>query len=1202
MKKWLLRIAICVGLLAFATIVWFAGPLVGYEDIRPFDSTWVRLLIISVVFAIVAGVYGFRWWRRRRAAKALEAALAESEGRQGDAKILGERMTEALETLKRASGKRNYLYDLPWYIIIGPPGAGKTTALVNSGLKFPLAGADGGKAVAGVGGTRYCDWWFTEEAVLIDTAGRYTTQDSDSEADKKSWLSFLSLLKAQRARQPINGVIVAISIEDLLKLDGQQIGEHAAAIRKRLAELHQQLRIDFPVYALFTKADLIAGFAEYFGSFTEARRRKVWGATFQTEDRKKNMVGEVPAEFDLLVRRLTEEEADRLHEEPDPIARIAIFGFPAQFAMLKERVADFLNHIFEPTRYQVNANLRGFYFSSGTQEGTPIDQVLGSIGRSFGETAHASQLSGQGKSFFLRDLLTKVIFAEAGWVSRDMGAVRRAAVLRYGAFGLIGLVAAGLLGAWGVSFASNKALIASTDSSAEQYRMNAAAHLKTNTVADVDLSNVAGVLDILRTMPVGYDNRDLPTPTRESFGLAQRGRLVSATESTYRQALERMFRSRLILRLERQIDAGMNDPLALYETLKVYLMLGGKAPKVDDDLVEAWMRKDWEENLYPGPNNRALREDLTQHLRAMLDLGSTHKPTFDLNGPLVESAQRSLARMNMADRAYALIKTASYSAPIENFSVISRGGPDTALVFETVDGTELDKVVVPGFYTYAGFQDFFIPQLAAVADKIEGEKWVMGELAEQKGIEEQFGQLGPVLIERYGKDFVDIWNQVLDNLKLKSMSADKPQYLALSAASSPNSPIRQLFEAVSLETQLTREPAEGELALDLPGNLPSVSDDVADTAQTIAKYAADRAAARATGLARIGIELAMKKSQSRAGDTFASAGSPQIPGANIEAQFRPFHELVKGDSGKRPIDALIQNFYEVYQSLVLAATNPSQADRANANMQMQVVNLRANASRLPRPVARMVNAAVDDFEGDAAGNSLAQLNQMLNSTVTRACDSVISNRYPFAKDSERDVQMQDFAKIFAPNGVVDRFFAQNLAPLADMGGKDWVWKEDTRLGRELSKATLKEFQRAAEIRDAFFPQGGVMPAVSLTIAPFSLNGEADMALLSVNGQVVQSTQVGGLPVSVQWPGSMSGGTVSITLTPEIPGRASAVLTEGGWAFLRLLEYGSVSQTSDGMRARFVIGGRDVSYTIQVGSVANPFFLPALTQFSCPSGL
>ncbi|MCC6204102.1 MAG: type VI secretion system membrane subunit TssM, partial [Hyphomicrobiales bacterium] len=444
MKAWIIRIAVWLALLALILAVWFGGPMVGYAEVYPLEPVWPRLLIVAIVLLAVGGYYGIRYWRRRKAQKALEAAMAATEGETGDARVLGERMTEALETLKRSSGKRNFLYELPWYIIIGPPGAGKTTALVNSGLKFPLAGTEGAQAVAGVGGTRYCDWWFTEEAVLVDTAGRYTTQDSDAEADKKSWLSFLSLLKKNRAKQPINGVIVAISLEDLMKLDGAELSAHAAAIRKRLLEIHTELKIDFPVYALFTKADLIAGFVEYFGSFTESRRRKVWGATFQTDDRKKNMVAQVPAEFDDLVKRLTEEVTDRLHEEADPIARIAIFGFPAQFATLKDRVADFLNRIFEPNRYQVNANLRGFYFSSGTQEGTPIDQVLGAIGRSFGSQMQTAHMSGTGRSFFLHDLLTKVIFAESGWVSRDMNAVRRAAVLRYGAVAALAIVAAGL--------------------------------------------------------------------------------------------------------------------------------------------------------------------------------------------------------------------------------------------------------------------------------------------------------------------------------------------------------------------------------------------------------------------------------------------------------------------------------------------------------------------------------------------------------------------------------------------------------------------------------------------------------------------------------------------------------------------------------------------------------------------------------------
>ena len=294
-------------------------------------------------------------------------------------------MKDALATLKTASGnKSGYLYDLPWYVIIGPPGAGKTTALVNSGLKFPLARGATPAAIAGVGGTRYCDWWFTEEAVLIDTAGRYTTQDSDAKSDKESWLSFLDLLKKSRPRQPINGVLVAISIEDILTMSRQELAAHAEAIRMRLLELHQRLKVSFPVYALFTKADLVAGFNEYFSYLNETGRRQVWGATFQTADKNKNLIGDIPNEFDQLLERLSEETLDRLQDEPTPQHRVQLFGFAAQMARLKPQIHDFLNQIFEPTRYHVNASLRGFYFTSGTQQGTPIDQLIGSLARTFG--------------------------------------------------------------------------------------------------------------------------------------------------------------------------------------------------------------------------------------------------------------------------------------------------------------------------------------------------------------------------------------------------------------------------------------------------------------------------------------------------------------------------------------------------------------------------------------------------------------------------------------------------------------------------------------------------------------------------------------------------------------------------------------------------------------------------------------------------
>jgi type VI secretion system protein ImpL len=139
--------------------------------------------------------------------------LTETQSEE-EVTILRERFEDALKLLTetrfgRAEGG-GFMLDLPWYIIIGPPGSGKTTILRNSGLDFPLAERVGGDVLQGVGGTRNCDWWFTDEAVLLDTAGRYTTQDSNAAIDRAAWRGFLNLLKEFRRRRPINGVLLAI--------------------------------------------------------------------------------------------------------------------------------------------------------------------------------------------------------------------------------------------------------------------------------------------------------------------------------------------------------------------------------------------------------------------------------------------------------------------------------------------------------------------------------------------------------------------------------------------------------------------------------------------------------------------------------------------------------------------------------------------------------------------------------------------------------------------------------------------------------------------------------------------------------------------------------------------------------------------------------------------------------------------------------
>src|SRR5271165_6995613 len=1173
-----------VGALVLAALVWLAGPLVSIGDLQPFEGVVTRLVIIFVIFMIVACSIVWRVIARRRAAAAIALAMTEPAGEESDASILKEKMEDALATLKRTGGSSaSALYDLPWYLIIGPPGAGKTTALVNSGLKFPLASDTAAKAVQGVGGTRYCDWWFTDQAVLIDTAGRYTTQDSDAKVDRRSWLAFLDMLGKNRPRQPINGVILAISIADIINLPPDEVAAHADAIRKRLSELHEELKVDFPVYALFTKLDLVEGFTQYFADLDEAKRQVVWGATFQGADKKVNNVGKAPEEMDLLIARLSERMAERLQEEPDLRSRAILFGFPAQLGAIRKPIADFLNRIFEPTRYQTTATLRGFYFTSGTQEGTPFDALIGAMQKSYGvESYAAAGFSGAGKSYFLHDLMAKVIFGEAGWVSTNIAAVRRSFVVRAAVFSLIGLVTLGVLALWWMSYERNEALLAATQQGVADYSAAAGPLIKQNSVTDPSLLPIYELIGSLPNLPVGYARRNDPTPIGKTFGLSQRSRLQNASDQIYQDALERLMRPRLILSLEQQIQKNIDNPTFVYEALKVYLMLGGKAPSVDKDLIVSWFARDWEERAFPGAPYAEGRALLRAHLEAMLDMDKGNAKKVSLNGPLVEQAQATLARMRVAERAYTLLKSEAHNDGVEDWLASQRGGPDMALVFEAANGASLDKVRVPGFFTYDGFLVSLLGHMQTIADKLQKENWVLGASGDQSQVKQQYVSLFPGILDLYGKDFIAAWTAVLNNLQLKPLLSDKPKYLKLSAASAPTSPILTIFESVRDETALTRErpkpPGQGNAGVE-------------QGKQDLTLAAMNRLGSGG----REAIDLAMK-SQRRAGDP-----PGEVPGASIEAYFKPLQIIVDGQPGSRPIDNLLANLNELFRQLALAAGNPAQAKQALEQVDVQVASLRANVTRLPQPLAGMIDKVARDAAGYSTASSIAEISQEMAQDVTAPCQQVVSNGYPFSK-SDRDAPMAGFAKVFAPGGAIDKFFSANLEPLVNRSGKTWVWKPNPNSARKLSDTTLRQFQQAAEIRDAFFPTGGNAPNLSLEVKPLTLSSDAQTATLSINGANVVATQ--GTPfaaAAVQWPGA-GAGDASITMAPDMPDRKSSLERTGAWALFRLVDAGSSIQSGNSLKVSFIVFGREVSYQFTSSSLVNPLSMPALRQFKCPNGL
>jgi type VI secretion system protein ImpL len=626
-RKWLVSV---LGLLALALLIWYVGPLLAIAGWSPLEGEAERLLAV----AALASIWALRQLQVRRREQHANAEfvdkIAEVESLFGvpeaDAELatLRRRFQDALEALKAARlgggrrfGGRQYLYQLPWYLIIGPPGAGKTTALVNSGLRFPLGERLGNVAVRGVGGTRDCDWWFTDEAVLIDTAGRYTTQDSSAALDSAAWQGFLQLLKEHRPRRPINGVAVAISLLDLMQFSVSELARHADTVRERLRELHRVLGIRIPVYVLLTKVDLVAGFVEFFDDLGREERGQVLGMTFpygKGESAGTELATRFDADMALLQQRLHGRIVERLHEERERRRRELIYEFPRQLGSARAAVREFLVQVFGPRPGAEAAGggamLRGVYFTSGTQEGTPIDRLMGALARDFGfDRQRLLAFSGAGRSYFIKYLLTGVIFAESELASLSSRLERRLVWLRAGSYALCGLLLVGAVAAWTLSYLGNRDLVAEVD------RAAADLDLRLGELTAPGLAESLPTLEAARELLGVGGTTAAELPGLMGLGLYQGEKLGAAAAESYRRVLRTVLLPRLLYRLEQQLRRPDADRDFLQRGLQTYLMLG-TGEDFDAATVSAWFESDWDQEP-PDSAIGQLRQRLSAHLQAL---------------------------------------------------------------------------------------------------------------------------------------------------------------------------------------------------------------------------------------------------------------------------------------------------------------------------------------------------------------------------------------------------------------------------------------------------------------------------------------------------------------------------------------------------------------------------------------------------------
>ncbi|MDE2368839.1 MAG: type VI secretion system membrane subunit TssM [Burkholderiales bacterium] len=1162
--QWLLSPLVMgtIGLLALSALIWWVGPLIAIGSAQPLAPLWVRATLLALIWLVWIGRIAWVARRRRRTNAALLQGLgAGPTAADKEAQVLAQRFEEAVQRLRQARGGSffgggTYLYELPWYAFVGAPGSGKTTALMNAGLQFLLGDAAKG-AVRGVGGTRNCDWWFTRDAVLIDTAGRYATQESDKDVDASAWDNFLSLLVRTRPRQPLNGVLLTVNVQDLLQQGGTERAEHAAQLRARLQELQTKLGVRAPVYVLVTKADLIGGFNESFEALSKDDRDQVWGFTFAEGQVGDDALAAFPALYQQLQQRLVQQLVERMEGERDVLRRSAMFAFPQEFAALQPLLADFLRQVFGGGgTLEAASRLRGVYFTSGTQEGSPIDRVMGTLSRSFGIDPRAAAVApGRGKSFFLHKLLGEVVFAERGLGATNPVAERRRRVVRSAAMAVMGVAALLVVAGWVVSRARNldqAALVASRLAGLQQ----AVDALPPPTTADVSALPLplAQVRDAAK--PEGFEI-DHP-PLLNTLGLYQGDKLDAAARIAYDRLLATQLAPRVARRLEERLRAAGKDNLeAAYEALKAYVMLY-QSDHFDAAALKAWIDVDWDANLQSMPSEQ--RTLLDQHLDAMLALGPP-RAALVRDDALVASAREMLNAYPLEYRVYSRIKRQYRSGTVPDFTAAGAAGPNAAQVFQRASAEPLTKGI-SGLYTRDGYRKVLLPGIAKTLPQLAAEEsWVLGIRNDPARVRDL--ALGNALNDKvrrlYFEDYIKTWDAYLADVRLVKLGGSDRALAVARLLGAVDSPLAGWLRGVSEQTTLVQAPG--------------------------AAGALDKLAAQAKADAA-----------KLAGAAPADTGGGGPLEKMVDDHYAAIHRLFAGDPP--PINDTTKLFADLYGQL--AAVAAAKASKSPPPPGGGGGAAKVAAAQQPDLVRGMVDQLADAAEGQSRGAELQGLSAELK-PIADICNRAITGRYPFASGSKADVLPDDFGQVFGAGGLLDDFYQRRLANLVDTSGAQWTYKPLTDGTRPVAPAALAEFQRAQRIRDVFFRGGGKAPALRFELRLSELDPSLKEIDLDIDGQL-QKLLPGGPSISIAWPSARLASV--IRLTTGLGNAGPLVMTEGPWALFRLFDQFQVEPS--GVPEKFSVvmnlGGKRARVDVIAASVFNPFQLREIKQFRCPATL
>ncbi|KIG13332.1 IcmF-related protein [Enhygromyxa salina] len=1117
---------------------------------------WVAVLATVIIILVVVAIVVVGILKARRAANKIEKALA-SQGAaqaagarpdmQADINAMSSEFNKAVGALKGSRLGKEALYALPWYVIIGPPGVGKSTALRNSGLQFPYLSEKGGGAVKGIGGTRNCDWWMTNQAVIVDTAGRYTTEDTD----RDEWIAFLDLLKDTRPKRPINGILLAVSVADLALAAEGEINTMATKIRARIDEVTKHLEMSVPVYVLFTKCDLLPGFVEMYSEMGKSERKSIWGFTLPVTGAYAGVdpTGTFCDQFDRLADRTEQRSLRRMGDDRRVESRGKIYEFPQHFELLRDNLASFIGLVFTGNVYAETPMLRGCYFTSGTQEGRPIDRLMGSMAQAFGmQSALAGQPQVEARSYFLGNLFNKVIFADRELARRSTKHVRKAAIIKWAGAGGIFATAVGFCVLPVRSMKANQQVLATVSGAVDK-------------VGDEEADAGAPIPNVDRLYPLyeaqaelyGYEHDSRPFKLR--WGMYQANELQEPTRSLFGRSV----REELIVPIMKDKQLELTNFAARYpgdedeppadesgkahDMLRAYLLLANDFSEYKPDLLpeqlglernreNTWLGHQialwWAEGMLVDTESETFRKMETVASTYVTVLREQNELELEIDEAMVESVRKVLRRSDRTETWLAeLIAEASNVDGVKDITL--------ATLKLGTNVYKNDGVKVRGAFTRFGWEKYCRIELAKDQGEFVGSEWVLGLTDKEAKERRMTDRLR--LRSRYMDQYIKEWDQFVAKIYVDASSDLVGSLKMFQDLARGGTPLRVLLNHVAWHTDLKEEEREaGTVPWYHPDQLPKdVRAKVEATTPegTKAFYANKDVKDYFAPFVGFGVDVSTPAE--------GPDGPPAVAGA-------------------LQIDVYAEQLTAVRDALQAAVDDRAELDALAKKLRTTTQAVKGQISEQQEPwrnrYDRILRPPFDAVRGVVEGGQAAGTGASWCAAVYLPFDGEVAGKYPF-NPKGYDLPIGEFAKWFAPDqGPIWEFYNASLASRIQKSGNAFTMVDGGAAMTTSYNTQVPPFlTQVGDIGAVMFPPGSATPKFEFEIQIDGTPGVSEISL-EVDGQKVTYRNGPQSWKPMTWPGTE--GAPGASIKAKGLGKTGDVLRKGDWGFWHLLEEATVS--------------------------------------------